>query len=76
MEGLQMNETISGQVRVPGKLILSGEHSVVYGKQALLMAVNRYTTVKYQCSFNDTGKSIVNLTSGNKPILTNHDLSA
>ena len=45
---MDSNPIISqGICTAPGKLIISGEHSVVYGKSALVMAVNKYITIKF-----------------------------
>jgi mevalonate kinase len=32
----------------PGKIILSGEHSVVFGAQAIAVAINKHTTVSFK----------------------------
>lgn len=43
-----MKKIVNVQAKAPGKLILSGEHAVVYGYPALVMAVNRYVTTTVQ----------------------------
>ncbi|WP_420554293.1 mevalonate kinase [Neptuniibacter marinus] len=40
--------------KAPGKLILSGEHSVVYGAPAIALAVNHFVTASYTPSDSDT----------------------
>lgn len=49
-------ETVS-----PSKTILTGEHSVVYGHDAITLAVGRYTTVigKYEKQYKSTGLKII-----------------
>ena len=40
----------TAQVKTPGKIIISGEHSVVYHKPALVMAINLYTQTRCNVS--------------------------
>jgi len=45
-----MKSEYSGTVSAPAKVILSGEHSVVFGHPALVMAINKRTTGDYTAS--------------------------
>jgi len=43
MESVSKEVKGIAEVKTPGKIIISGEHSVVYHKPALVMAINLYT---------------------------------
>lgn len=42
-----MNSHIQFEVTAPGKIILFGEHSVVYGKPAIACAIDQHTTLTF-----------------------------
>jgi hypothetical protein len=49
-EKIKMEENkiiLQGKVSAPGKIIVSGEHSVVHGKVAILFAINKRIYLEY-----------------------------
>jgi mevalonate kinase len=50
-----MEATIKGSVSAPGKVHIAGEHAVVYGHPAILMAIGLRLTVDYNIKPNKDG---------------------
>lgn len=48
-----MNSDIQFEVTAPGKIILFGEHSVVYGKPAIACAIDQHTTLTFTESYSN-----------------------
>ena len=52
------------KVRAPGKLMLMGEHAVVYGFPCIVTTVNRYITVNIK--LRDTGTNAINISGDDR----------
>lgn len=56
-----MSQSLKFSVSAPGKVILFGEHSVLYAEPALATAINKRTTLKFELTGNDIVLNFKNL---------------
>ena len=64
---------LSSIIKCPSKLIISGEHSVVYGKPALVIATNKFLTIKLEVFPNEKELNFTIIESGSsQSILDNY----
>ena len=52
---------LSGTASAPGKVIISGEHSVVYGHPVLVMAINKKVSSQFKAKRGENDKATISV---------------